>query len=606
MLSTFTRRGRLVVPAAIFALCAGLLPASVSAASPPSDCATVTPVSSITAGMHGRGWTVAQGQTASPFRASILGVLQDGIAPGRDLIIAKLSDVPGSHMIRDAGVWAGMSGSPVYVNGELIGAVAYSFASGLSPIAGITPAEYMMNILNYSDSASASVDTVSGPNRIALTGSLRATVARAAGISVAQAGTLSRVPTPVAVSGLSDKLRAELQARLTKDGSPVILTAGSSVAAPTSGSPLATPTPGGNFAAMLSYGDVTAGGIGTTTYVCNGQALAFGHPFDTTGPAALGANDADAITIISDPVFGSFKLANIGALFGTVDQDRVTGIRADLGAAPSLIPIISHVTSIDNGTSRTGESDAASLDQVGDIAYVHLANNIFVVDDRDGPGSAWVKWTFTGQRQNGDPWTLQRSNRYVSQLSIAGDASFEMGNQLDQIVHNPFESITVDSVTATAKVQDDVLEYEIVGWAISKNAGAYHSPATVHIQPGDDLSIRVNLREPLGTATTATIALHVPAGASGPGELDVTGGAFQGFFAGATGAAASASGAPATSDPFQRLLNQLANAPKNNSITADLYFFDTTTPNDTLSAINTDRVVDGQVRISVEAPFVGP
>ena len=84
----------------------------------------------------------------------------------------------------------------------------------------------------------------------------------------------------------------------------------------------------------MSYGDITIGGIGTTSLVCDGQAIAFGHPFSWSGRTELGANQGDTLQIVRDPLFGSFKLANITEPVGTVDQDRLAGIRAILDTIP--------------------------------------------------------------------------------------------------------------------------------------------------------------------------------------------------------------------------------------------------------------------------------
>lgn len=102
--------------------------------------------------------------------------------------------------------------------------------------------------------------------------------------------------------------------------------------------------PGGNFAAALSYGDISAAGVGTTTARCDDRAIAFGHPMVFDGPTALSAHNATALTIQDDPTFVPFKLANIGGIVGTLDQDRLAGIRALIGAGPTPIDIRSTVT----------------------------------------------------------------------------------------------------------------------------------------------------------------------------------------------------------------------------------------------------------------------
>ena len=97
----------------------------------------------------------------------------------------------------------------------------------------------------------------------------------------------------------------------------------------------------------MSLGDITVAGIGTTTFVCEGKAVAFGHPFNWTGDTTMSVHAADTITIVKDPIFGSYKLANIAESVGTLTQDRLAGIVAELGAAPEGSPITSTVTDLD-------------------------------------------------------------------------------------------------------------------------------------------------------------------------------------------------------------------------------------------------------------------
>ena len=115
---------------------------AASAAAAPGACPTVMAESDVAAGQVGTGWTVEEGQTREAFKVKILGVLPDGIAPGLDLIVIKVSDKTGNDMIaRAGGIWAGMSGSPVYIGGKLVGAVSYGLTGSPSPVGGMTPAE---------------------------------------------------------------------------------------------------------------------------------------------------------------------------------------------------------------------------------------------------------------------------------------------------------------------------------------------------------------------------------------------------------------------------------------------------------------------------------
>ena len=266
----------------------------------------------------------------SPSRSSTSASSTTASVPTRDLIVVEVSDVAGSTIIQHAnGIWAGISGSPVYSAGKLVGSVSYSFNAGPAYLAGVTPAEDMVKVLDYPASRAAEA---AGATRVPLSASIRAKLERRGRTSPRDAS-LERLPLPLAVSGLSTAHRARLQADMDRLGSPVVVSSGSRATRPTAGSIAGAPVPGGNFASVLAYGDFTAAGIGTTTYVCDGAALAFGHPMLFSGRAMMGAHDASALAIVPG-VNQAFKLANVTEPFGTVDQDRLAAIRADHSAPP--------------------------------------------------------------------------------------------------------------------------------------------------------------------------------------------------------------------------------------------------------------------------------
>ena len=158
--------------------------------------------------------------------------------------------------------------------------------------------------------------------KVSLSAKQRRSIAARADAAVPKAA-LQPLRIPLSVSGLAPERLNRLQADADKAGLNVRVHAGSAAAAPAAAAPSAQPVAGGNFASTLSYGDVTAAGVGTTTAVCGDQAVAWGHPFNYLGPVTYGAHNATSLAIIKDESFGPFKLAEIGAPIGTVDQDRL-------------------------------------------------------------------------------------------------------------------------------------------------------------------------------------------------------------------------------------------------------------------------------------------
>jgi hypothetical protein len=172
---------------------------------PAGDCPRTRAVGAIRAGMTGIGWTTVHGDQPEPFRVRVLGTLRDGIGPGRDLVIVKVSDLPGRRVVRaGGGIWSGMSGSPVYILGTLAGAISYGLSEGPSPVGGMTPARYMDRLTNEpvrTGPAGGARSAGQGRAVVRVGGTLGVAAAGEAGQSNARSLVLRRLGIPVAVSG---------------------------------------------------------------------------------------------------------------------------------------------------------------------------------------------------------------------------------------------------------------------------------------------------------------------------------------------------------------------------------------------------------------------
>jgi hypothetical protein len=493
---------------------------------PGTDCPAPVPMSSVVPGMTGEGLTVVRGSTPEPFDVQVLGVLPDGIGAGRDMIMIKVSDRPGGHVVdQGAGIWAGMSGSPVYVDGELLGAVSYGFTSSPSPIGGLTPAADMFDVLGLTGSTAATSERVLHQNtKVKLSPAVRRDLA-AKSREATPRGTLQQLVTPLAISGLGPRRVNRLQADADGAGLNVkAYTAGRASAAATT--PAARPHAGGNFAAALSYGDVTAAGIGTTTAVCGDQALAFGHPMNLAGPVRYGASDASALAIVQDDVFGSFKMATIGDPVGTVDQDRLAALRADLTTLPTLSDVTTVIRNRDSGKSRAGTTRVADPGSLpGLLPYAALANYDAIFDEV-GDGTATSNWTITGTRAGGLPFSLSRSNQWADRSDVAIEPALDVAVAADALVNNDFEDVTIDNVTFDSTVATKYEQLHITKLRVAVNGGRYTSARHVTVKAGAKLKLQVSLRPFHGTkTTTTTLRLTVPKSARGKsGELAAVGG----------------------------------------------------------------------------------
>jgi hypothetical protein len=550
---------------AVLTLLTGPLVAGAPAA-PAASCLNTMPVSDVTVGMTTHGLTVSNGKTPEPFTADVLGVLENGIAPGVDMIIVEAHS---AALDKAGGIWAGMSGSPVYADSDdrLVGAVAYGLSFGPSKIGGLAAAADMDKVLQLTSQPAA-------PRTVALPKALKAKII-AHGDATAKelSGGLQQLPLPLSVSGLRSSRLAAFASRLPGAERFVPFAAGTVASSPTD---IADIVPGSNIAAAMSYGDVGAAGVGTTTGVCGDHVVAFGHPMNFDGPTALSAHTADAITIQDDSLGSPFKLANIGGTVGTLDQDRLSGIRAILGAAPDPIDVTSKVDD-GAGASRTGLTEIDRTGDSPDIAAFHLVSNIDRVIDRVGGGTTALGWTVTGIA-NGQHFSLSRNNRFADPLDISFGSADELFNDLFTLVENPFTDVTFTGISMNATVKSPFRQYRVTGLQQLKG-GAWVTVGdtdTLELEPGSTLRVRVLLANFRSTVPVAPVefSFPVPADATGDGSLDIFGSMGGGDDEGGEFVASgdSGSGEPAS---FNDLLKSLSNAPRNDELDATLSMFGT-------------------------------
>jgi hypothetical protein len=304
------------------------------------------PIEEVRPGMTGVGRTVFQGAAIEEFQAQILGVVRSNIGPQRDLIIAKLSGGP----LARTGVIAGMSGSPVYVDGRLIGAVSYALGSfATEPIAGITPIGEMVEATTR---GAATAQTRITPIPIgadisvlaaAFADTLRPVrtfvpLAWPAGADPSAHGslaTLRPIALPLTVGGFDGAAAAG--ALSSFGGGGFVLSppgaSGGPQHAPATAEPL---RPGDPVGIGLITGDLQFGATGTVTDVDGTRVLAFGHPLYNVGPASFAMTRAYVHAVLPS-LNSSMKLASIGDVVGTMQQDRSTAVAGTFGVLPRTI-----------------------------------------------------------------------------------------------------------------------------------------------------------------------------------------------------------------------------------------------------------------------------
>ncbi|TNC45275.1 hypothetical protein [Mumia zhuanghuii] len=437
------------------------------------------------------GLTVSTGTTADTVTGEFVGTLEDGIAPGVDMLIFKMS---GSRITNaagavDRGIWAGMSGTPLYAaDGRLVGAVSYGLSYAPSEYAGVTPAADLYRAGSYGNAAAAA------PLTPKVASAMRSAGARPA----AATGSMRRLPTPVGVPAGLTATNAKQVAKKARLKGVTFRSGGAG--GRTSAQKIAV-SAGSNVAASYSYGSVPLAGVGTTTAVCGSTVYAFGHPMDWVGKTKLSLHGADAVYVERD-VEGSFKLANIGAPMGTFTQDRLAAIVGNLGAAPTGAKV---TTTNRFGTrTRTSSSTVVSPDWISGLAALQSMNDSYVVTDGTFGGEARATRTIRLRRANGQILTYRRTDMYADRWDITAGAAHQLAGDIETLLDNDFEPVTIVDATQTSTVNAGYEAYTI-GRVQAKQFGRWTTVDDdgVMARRGGKLRLRVTLVRDKGAAGPA-------------------------------------------------------------------------------------------------------
>lgn len=298
--------------------------------------AQILPVDQIKAGMKGKGRTVFSGNKIEEFNVEILGILRNW-QPKKDLILARLDGGP----LERTGVMEGMSGSPVYIDGKLIGAISYSIgAFPKDALSGITPIEEMLKIEERELPKFSFSTSIPVKKHMTLDDlfEIQKEYFNANSASVVQGQTLTPLSIPLVFSGFSPKVLEKAAPFFTRIGfSPI--SAGLSGQALNKVSYQDLRLRGGDaVGAQLISGDMEMTAVGTVTYVEGNKVLAFGHPLYNLGGVDFIMTKANVLTVVPS-LQTSSKLAVTDIPVGRFTQDRNAGIFGELGKSPKLIPI---------------------------------------------------------------------------------------------------------------------------------------------------------------------------------------------------------------------------------------------------------------------------
>lgn len=421
-------------------------------------------VSDVQIGMTGYAKTVVQGTEIQTFPVEILGVMKNS-GPSGDLILAKFS---GPLIEQTGGIAQGMSGSPVYIDGKLLGAVAYGWSFTNSRIGMITPINDMLKLWNV-----PTKEEICPFN--------------------ARESSLIPIATPLMMSGFDTTSAEWMKSKLPDYNFMPVDTASAST------DDVAMPLePGSSVAAAFVNGDMKMGAIGTVTYVDNDHIVAFGHPFLKKGSINYFMHNAYIFTVVNN-MSSSFKLGSIGAEVGKITQDRGAGISGQYNYLAPGIPVTINVRDTDTDTAMTKRVKIIEDNELTPVlAATTVYNTVNKTIDRTGGGTATLSYTI--RSSNGRDKDITRHNMYYSEENINEKSIDELYNVLDILKHNEFIDYPVLDITMNVDITQARKSATIVD----------ATAAPVVVSPGDNVYFKVKLHPYRGVDEVKTMSFTVP------------------------------------------------------------------------------------------------
>ena len=472
----------------IFAL---LLFAAAVPAAPPG----ILPLREVRKGMACTGKTVFDGAKVEEFRCEILGVLENA-GPKQSIILARLSGGP----LEETGVMQGMSGSPVYVNGKLIGAVAYSFPFSKAPIAGIRPIEEMLGPPVPARAARTPSDPLDF----------------AAGLPARQeievgASRLVEISTPLWLSGFTRSTIEQFAPRLRAAGLEPVQGLGGGRVAPSASVP-APPQPGEMISVQLMTGDMSVGADGTVTHVDGRRVYAFGHRFLGTGETEMPFARAEVLALLPS-LNSSFKISNPREWLGAILLDHSAALAGELNRKARMLPVKIRVA----GSPPSRRASSYQLEMVDDrlLTPILVQMAVFSALEATERTAGVSTITLRGRMlvRGGEPIPIH--NVFAAELGTPALVSASAAAPVAALLQSGFDSLRFDGLDLDLEVSNEKRQLQL--------DGVWSSRRTV--RPGESVDITALFQGESGVELARTATYRVPVGApAGPLYFTVTDG----------------------------------------------------------------------------------
>jgi hypothetical protein len=476
------------------------------------------PISQIRPGMVGEGLTVFEKDNIESFKVEILGVLRN-FGPKRNLVLARLEGGP----LAETGVILGMSGSPVYVDDKLVGAVAFSFPFSKEPIAGITPIAEMIEAtartvprvpaarLSFPLTPEKLEDIASNRKQ---TIPIQATSLSGIDLMKPYLGKLlSPIVTPASFHGFTPEAFELIAPLLRKVGIEPLMGGAMAPASQSTIGELSLGTnedrpiqPGDSIGLGLVTGDMDITSVGTVTHVDSSTqtVYAFGHPFFNLGPIAYPMTRSN-VHLVLPSLNSSFKMASTGPIVGTWLQDRATAVKGILGANPRMIPL-----SVDVNTSR-GQQRPFQLRIVNDelfspvLVYATLAS-ILQSTERDF-GSQTVEVSARIYMDNERPVIIE--DIFANQQP-ALSASAMVAAPMSFLMANDFQQVQIEEVRVEIEASEHLKTARLVRAWLDKD----------QVAPGGSVPLKLLMRSYRGEEMLERVVVDIPTNV-GEGKLQL-------------------------------------------------------------------------------------
>ena len=457
------------------------------------------PLSKIQAGMHGVAYTVFQGTKPEPMPVEVLGVLKNANGPKGDIILVRLGGAKAEY----TGVVAGMSGSPVYFDGKLAGAIAFRIGEfSKEPIAGVTPISEMLEI--------SAIDTT--PTSVPVQAkSLPQLTSKTSGPGIAStpvqsfSSYLKPIDTPLVFSGFSEDSVQKFASQFAAQGIVPVMGVGS-VSPQKQPDPL---VPGSAVSAVLVSGDMNIAATCTVTYIDATHLLACGHPLMQFGSVDLPMTKADVLATLPSPL-NAFKIVNATETVGSFVQDRHNGILGEFGKKAEMIPVT--LTIHGGSTSKVFHYQVLNNARLSPVAIsTTVYNALHGVNEYGDETTYAMKGAINVE---GFP-EVRLEDMFAASADgmqpAAMMAASAVGGSFGRIYDNPYSTPDIKGLS---------LDFEVTNerrWARLESARTDVSEA----RPGDKVMVEVLLRPYRGDAIIEHIAVRIPTSASKGSTLHI-------------------------------------------------------------------------------------